>query len=59
MEIDIHNGTLAIFVALAVLGNATMSVPPAIYSIIMFFTAAAFEYLVNRATAGSRGSVNI
>lgn len=48
MEIGIHNGTLAIFIALAVLNNSVMSVPPAIYSILMFFTAAAFGYLVNK-----------
>lgn len=47
MEIGIHNGTLAIFIALTVLNNSVMSVPPAIYSIIMFFTAAAFGYWVN------------
>jgi BASS family bile acid:Na+ symporter len=51
MEIGIHNGTLAIFIALAVLNNSTMSVPPAIYSILMFFTAGAFGYLVSRRTA--------
>jgi BASS family bile acid:Na+ symporter len=48
MEIGIHNGTLAIFVALNVLGDATMSVPAAIYSIIMFITAAVFGWWVNR-----------
>jgi BASS family bile acid:Na+ symporter len=48
MEIGIHNGTLAIYIALTVLGNSTMSIPPAIYSLIMFFTAAAFGFLVNR-----------
>jgi len=47
MEIGIHNGTLAIFIALNVLGNSVMSVPAAVYSLIMFFTAAAFGYLVN------------
>jgi BASS family bile acid:Na+ symporter len=47
MEIGIHNGTLAIFIALNTLGNSTMSIPPAIYSLIMFFTAAAFGFLVN------------
>ncbi len=47
MEIGIHNGTLAIYIALNALGNSTMSIPPAIYSLIMFFTAAAFGYLVN------------
>jgi BASS family bile acid:Na+ symporter len=53
MEIGIHNGTLAIFIALTVLNNSVMSIPPAIYSIIMFFTAAAFGYWVNRANAVS------
>jgi BASS family bile acid:Na+ symporter len=48
MEIGIHNGTLAIYIALTVLGNSTMSIPPAIYSLIMFFTAALFGYMVNR-----------
>jgi BASS family bile acid:Na+ symporter len=48
MEIGIHNGTLAIFIALSVLNNSVMSIPPAIYSIIMFFTAAVFGYWVNR-----------
>lgn len=47
MEIGIHNGTLAIFIALTVLGNGVMSIPPVIYSLIMFFTAAAFGYMVN------------
>lgn len=47
MEIGIHNGTLAIYIALNVLVNSTMSVPPAIYSLLMFFTAAAFGFLVN------------
>ncbi len=48
MEIGIHNGTLAIFIALSVIGNSNMSIPPVIYSLIMFFTAALFGYLVNR-----------
>lgn len=47
MEIGIHNGTLAIYIALTVIGSSAMSIPPAIYSLIMFFTAAAFGYLVN------------
>lgn len=47
MEIGIHNGTLAIFIALTVLNNSVMSVPPAIYSIIMFFTAGIFGYIIN------------
>lgn len=48
MEIGIHNGTLAIYIALSVLGNSAMSVPPAIYSLLMFFTAAIFGFWVSR-----------
>lgn len=47
MEIGIHNGTLAIFIALNALQNAAMAMPAAIYSLMMFFTAAAFGFLVN------------
>ena len=52
MEIGIHNGTLAIFIALSVLGNAAMSVPAAVYSLLMFFTAAAFAWWAARRDAG-------
>jgi BASS family bile acid:Na+ symporter len=48
MEIGIHNGTLAIFIALNVLGNGTMSVPAAVYSLIMFVTAAGFALWLTR-----------
>ncbi|MDR6842464.1 bile acid:sodium symporter family protein [Pseudoxanthomonas sacheonensis] len=48
MEIGIHNGTLAIFIALNVLGNARISVPAAVYSLLMFATAAVFALLLNR-----------
>lgn len=52
MEIGIHNGTLAIAIAgPTLLNNSTMAIPPAIYSLIMFFTAAAFGWLVNRRKA--------
>jgi len=46
MEIGIHNGTLAIYIALSVLANSSMAVPPAVYSLLMFFTAALFGYMV-------------
>lgn len=49
MEIGIHNGTLAITIAVTVLGSSAMSVPAAVYSLIMFVTAAGFGFLVNRA----------
>jgi bile acid:Na+ symporter, BASS family len=50
MEIGIHNGTLAIAVALNVLGEPVMAIPAAVYSLIMFFTAAAFGMFVARRT---------
>lgn len=50
MEIGIHNGTLAIALALSptLLNNSTMAIPAAIYSLIMFFTAAGFGWWVSR-----------
>ena len=48
MEIGIHNGTLAIYIAFNVLGNGMMSVPAAVYSLIMFVTAGVFVWWVNR-----------
>lgn len=44
MEIGIHNGTLAITIASSahLLNDSTKSIPAAIYSLIMYFTAAAF-----------------
>jgi BASS family bile acid:Na+ symporter len=53
MEIGIHNGTFAIYIALSVIGNSAMSIPPAIYSLFMFFTAAIFGYLVNMKKSNS------
>lgn len=51
MEIGIHNGTLAIALALSpsLLNNPTMGIPAAIYSFFMFFTAALFGWWVNYA----------
>ncbi len=50
MEIGIHNGTLAIALALspALLNNPTMAIPAAVYGILAFFTAAAFGWMINR-----------
>lgn len=48
MEIGIHNGTLAIAIATTVMLNTAIAMPAAIYSIIMFFTAAIFGYIVTR-----------
>ncbi|NOJ76974.1 bile acid:sodium symporter family protein [Myxococcus xanthus] len=56
MEIGIHNGMLAIAIALSptLLANSTMAIPPAIYSLIMYFTAAAFGFYVSRRYADAQ-----
>lgn len=55
MEIGIHNGTLAIAIALSplMLNNPAMAIPAAIYSGIMFCTAALFGWWVNRRPAAA------
>ena len=52
MEIGIHNGTLAIAIALSplMLNNPAMAIPAAIYSLWMFITAALFGWWVSRKT---------
>lgn len=48
MEVGIHNGTLAIYIAMSVLGSFTLALPAAIYSIVMFVTAALFSLYLAR-----------
>ena len=49
MEVGIHNSTLALYIAMTVLGSFELAIPAAIYSIFMFLTAGAFSaYLVNK-----------
>lgn len=48
MEIGVHNGTLAIFIALEVLDAVTISVPAAVYSLMMFPLAALWGSYVAR-----------
>ena len=48
IESGIQNGTLGIAIATTLLQNAAMSIPSAIYSIIMFLTAALIIYIGNR-----------
>jgi len=48
MEIGVHNGTLAIFVAVEVLDSVEISVPAAVYSIIMFVLAALWGTTITR-----------
>jgi BASS family bile acid:Na+ symporter len=44
MEVGIHNGSLAIYIALSILNNGTMTIPAVVYSLIMFITAAIFAF---------------
>jgi BASS family bile acid:Na+ symporter len=45
-EIGIHNATLAIVIAQGVLDNFEMSLPGAVYGVLMFFVAAAFGFAI-------------
>jgi BASS family bile acid:Na+ symporter len=49
-EIGIHNSTMAIFIALAVLNNSQLALPAAIYSVSMYITATLFGLTVLRRT---------
>lgn len=56
IESGIQNGTLGIFVAATLLKNSVMTIPSAIYSLIMFMTAALIIYVglrSDRRTANS------
>ncbi|MBG0831233.1 bile acid:sodium symporter family protein [Planomonospora sp. ID67723] len=51
MEIGIHNSTLAITVAISLLGSTETAIPAAVYGVLMFFTAAAAGVLLRRRAA--------
>ncbi len=44
MEVGIHNGSLAIYIALSILNQGEMTIPAVVYSLIMFITAAIFAF---------------
>ena len=48
IESGIQNGTLAITIAVVLLGNSAFAITPAIYSLIMFFTGGVVIFLGNR-----------
>ncbi|MCR2783756.1 MULTISPECIES: bile acid:sodium symporter family protein [unclassified Microbacterium] len=53
-EIGIHNATLAIVIAQTVLGSVELSLPAAVYGVLMFFIAFGFGFLIrDRSTAAS------
>ncbi|QSR32093.1 bile acid:sodium symporter [Nocardioides sp. S5] len=51
MEVGVHNATLAIFVAVEVLDEVEISVPAAVYSLVMFLFAALWGTWVSRQVA--------
>jgi BASS family bile acid:Na+ symporter len=58
MEVGVHNATLAIFVAVEVLDEVEISVPAAVYSLVMFLFAAVWgSWVARRVTAREDVSV--
>ena len=55
MEVGIHNTTVALTIALSVLGSTEVAIPSAVYSIIMYVFATGFGLLVTRGARSSRG----
>jgi BASS family bile acid:Na+ symporter len=56
-EIGVHNSTLAIYVALGVLGNVQLALPAAVYSISMYITSVLFGVLVLK--RGGRAALGV
>jgi BASS family bile acid:Na+ symporter len=56
MEVGIHNGALAIVIATTLLDSTEIAVPAAVYSLVMFFTAAVFGYLVRPRAGATRSA---
>lgn len=58
-EIGIHNATLSIVIAQTVIGSVEMSLPAAVYGVLMFFVALAWGFLIRRMVpAGSEAPAN-
>lgn len=55
MEIGIHNSTLVIAIAMSplLLNNSEMAIPPAIYGLVAYITAAIFVALIKRRAAAT------
>ena len=55
-EIGIHNATLAIVIAQSVLGSVELSLPAAVYGVLMFFIAFGFGFLIHDRTDADQPS---
>jgi len=58
-EIGVHNATLAIAVAVSVLGSVELAVPAAVYGVVMFPVAAAFGWAITRTSGRDRSEVPV
>ena len=56
IESGIQNGTLAISIAVVLLGNSAFAITPAIYSLLMFFTGGVAIYFGNRRSKAANGN---
>ncbi|WP_309104125.1 bile acid:sodium symporter family protein [Microbacterium sp.] len=56
-EIGIHNATLAIVIAQSVLGSVELSLPAAVYGVLMFFVAFGFGFLIRDRSASTPTAV--
>ncbi|AOW93477.1 bile acid:sodium symporter [Rhodococcus sp. WMMA185] len=56
MEIGIHNSTLAIAIAISVLGSVDIAIPGAVYGVVMFPAAAIFGWLISRGRGSGAAS---
>ncbi|HIY64989.1 MAG TPA: bile acid:sodium symporter family protein [Candidatus Agrococcus pullicola] len=54
MEIGIHNTTIALTIAISVLGSIVMAVPAAVYSIAMYIFATLFGFAISRVRRRAR-----
>jgi len=56
-EIGVHNSTLAITIAISVLGSTDIAVPAAVYGVVMFPVATAFGWVITRVRSGNNPEV--
>lgn len=56
-EIGIHNATLAIVIAQSVLGSVELSLPAAVYGVLMFFIAFGFGFLIRERSGAEEPGV--
>ncbi|MCH6231008.1 bile acid:sodium symporter family protein [Microbacterium sp. CFH 31415] len=58
-EIGIHNATLAIVIAQTVLGSVELSLPAAVYGVLMFFIAFGFGFLIRERRGASDDEIAV